>query len=102
MDLDTLKMVFALMAVAGGVICAVALSYSNSVTAWRSKLGVCAIIGLILLGAGFGGAIIVVSQKPPSTTGYRSSSSYGVVAFNYGYCLQPSGHYGWGLCYKPF
>ncbi len=100
MDLDTLKMIFALMAVAGGVACVVALSYTNSFTAWRSKLGVCAIVGLILLGAGLGGLIILtkhqLSNTPASYSLYVGRPQARLV-YAYSWGIKPNGHVGYGF-----
>jgi len=96
MDLDMLRIIFLLMAMAGGITCGIVLAKSNSFTRWRSKLGVCAIIGVILLIAGLGGSLIIVKHRAPTAV---SRIHYGPAGMVYAYTwgIKPNGHGGYGM-----
>ena len=96
MDLDALRTIFLFMGMAGGITCGIAMAKANSFTRWRSKLGVCAIVGIILLGAGLGGALITIKYQMPATVG---RVHHGSVRMEYAYTwgIKPNGHVGYGM-----
>ena len=63
MDIEMLKLTFMLMGLAGGTICGIVWGKAIPSTSWLSKLGIWAMVGIILLFSGLGGTVIVVSHQ---------------------------------------